>query len=92
MFVVISLPLSSMWASAQTDSPAPTSTYNPSNYRTFPSKASTLVTSSTMTACELYPSDLESGSGRLSDGANVRVDKSFSVGKSPATDRITEEH
>lgn len=83
MFVVISLPLSSMWASAQTDTPTPTLTYKPSNYRSFPSKMSTLVTSSTMTACEPYHSDLESGD-------SVRVDKSFAVNKSSIIDRISE--
>lgn len=84
MFVVISLPLSSMWASAQTDTPVPssTATCKPSNYRSFPSKTSTLVTSSTMTACDGYRSDLESGNGGFGNTTTVRVDKSFAVDKS----------
>ncbi|KAL0637976.1 pheromone alpha factor receptor [Maublancomyces gigas] len=84
MFVVISLPLSSMWASAQTDTPVPssTATCKPSNHRSFPSKTSTLVTSSTMTACDGYRSDLESGNGGFGNTTTVRVDKSFAVDKS----------
>lgn len=76
-FVVISLPLSSMWASAQTNTPTLVSMYKPSNTRSFPSKASTLVTSSTLTACDTYRPDLESGSQEF--GNHVRIDKSFSV-------------